>query len=633
MSILRFKPTFRSHTSRNHVENVERYNSLAIAAVLAKSAVTANGQFAMYAEEEDLSKSVSLEERLEELERSRKQEIGDRSPRISAPKSSASEPEATDTDEAESTDGLATVSLPNKDQHLLYGETEALDQPAADTAEHRGAKRYRTDAKEQCKDLAVLDLVPIRSISDRYFQSFWDIVHPVYPILHIPTFMRFYNRLWEPGDVEDGSEATENPIMLATLNMVLAIGCRFTHSPKTGNRAALADQFYQRARRLVPIDTLDEATLPVVQLLLLTALHLQSTMHSNRCWNMKEKCEDEYAYSPRNERLICTTFGRPSMLPYRSRVPLPITIDDEYLLEIGEGTQPPGSPCRLGLFVYTIRLLEILDEVLKSFYAQDAQEQVMDIDNQTKMPLLDLDEILRLNSQLDVFLDGLPDYLTLQGTSTGSGVQQDNTLLQPRILYCRFLYTRLLLLRPLTLPAEFSATIGSSHHKSFDEAVVKEMTQECQETAHKLILVLHQGLGTVYRCSAWWSVYFTFGAATVLQASILFNPDDEVKIAVDHSLSLAMEILTSLASEVKSSTEAIRVVQNLKGRLQRIEHAGSSVPTKRICDVQALTEPLSQSFLSGNFDMGPIMDPFFDDCAIQQTLNSIDWGAIFESQE
>ncbi|ENH68111.1 Transcriptional activator protein acu-15 [Fusarium oxysporum f. sp. cubense race 1] len=590
MSILRFKPTFRSHTSRNHVENVERYNSLAIAAVLAKSAVTANGQFAMYAEEEDLSKSVSLEERLEELERSRKQEIGDRSPRISAPKSSASEPEATDTDEAESTDGLATVSLPNKDQHLLYGETEALDQPAADTAEHRGAKRYRTDAKEQCKDLAVLDLVPIRSISDRYLQSFWDIVHPVYPILHIPTFMRFYNRLWEPGDVEDGSKATENPIMLATLNMVLAIGCRFTHSPKTGNRAALADQFYQRARRLVPIDTLDEATLPAVQLLLLTALHLQSTMHSNRCWNMvglatrvaqslglhtdarKSSSTSQLEREMRRRVwLICTTFGRPSMLPCRSRVPLPITIDDEYLLEIGEGTQPPGSPCRLGMFVYTIRLLEILDEVLKSFYAQDAQEQVMDIDNQTKMPLLDLDEMLRLNSQLDVFVDGLPDYLTLQGTSTDSDVQQDNTLLQPRILYCR--------------------------------------------------------------CSAWWSVYFTFGAATVLQASILSNPYDEVKIAVEHSLSLAMEIFTSLASEVKSSTEAIRVVQNLKGRLQRIEHAESSVPTKRICDIQALTEPLSQSFFSGNFDMGPIVDPFFDDCAIQQTLNSIDWGAIFESQD
>jgi len=59
----------------------------------------------------------------------------------------------------------------------------------------------------------------------------------------------------------------------------------------------------------------------------------------------------------------------------------------------------------------------------------------------------------------------------------------------------------------------------------------------------------------------------------------------------------------------------------------------SSVPTKRICDIQALTEPLSQSFFSGNFDMGPIVDPFFDDCAIQQTLNSIDWGAIFESQD
>jgi len=60
LAIFLLEQTFRSHTSRNHVENVERYNSLAIAAVLAKSAVTANGQFAMYAEEEDLSKSVCM---------------------------------------------------------------------------------------------------------------------------------------------------------------------------------------------------------------------------------------------------------------------------------------------------------------------------------------------------------------------------------------------------------------------------------------------------------------------------------------------------------------------------------------------------------------------------------------------
>ncbi|KAG5790027.1 hypothetical protein H9Q69_010921 [Fusarium xylarioides] len=313
------------------------------------------------------------------------------------------------------------------------------------------------------------------------------------------------------------------------------------------------------------------------------------------------------------------------MLPCSSRVPLPLTIDDEYLLETGEGTQPPGSPCRLGLFVYTIRLLEILDEVLKCFYTQDAQES----DEQTEMPLLALDKMLTLNSKLDIFLDGLPDYLKLYGGSPDLDTQQGNTLLQPRILYCRFLYTRLLLLRPLILPTALSAI-----SPGFDVAIVKEMAQKCQETAHELISVLHQGLGSVYRCSAWWSVYFTFGAATVLQASILANPDKNLNAAIDHSLSTAMEIFNHFTTEVKSSTEAIRVIESLKHRLQRIEHPEEdSLLTKRPRETQAHIEPSSHIFASGGFDMGPTLDPFLDDWALQQTLNSIDWGLILESQE
>ncbi|KAF4420578.1 Transcriptional activator acu-15 [Fusarium acutatum] len=318
------------------------------------------------------------------------------------------------------------------------------------------------------------------------------------------------------------------------------------------------------------------------------------------------------------------------MLPCSSRVPLPLTIDDEYLLETGEGTQPPDSPCRLGLFIYTIRLLEILDKVLKCFYAQDALEG----DEQTEMPLLALDKMLTLNSKLDIFLDGLPDYLKLHGGSPDFNTQQENTLLQSRILYCRFLYTRLLLLRPLILPTALSPTCQRSYQKCFDMAIVKRMIQTCQETAHELIFVLHQGLGTVYRCSAWWSVYFTFGAATVLQASMLSNPDDKPKAAIDHSLSTAMEIFNHFTSEVKSSAEAIRVIQSLKDRLRRIDdEAGSPMSRKGPHDTQAPTEASSHNFASGSLDMGPILDPFLDDWTLQQTLNSVDWRVISDSQE
>ncbi|EEU33409.1 uncharacterized protein NECHADRAFT_56692 [Fusarium vanettenii 77-13-4] len=133
---------------------------------------------------------------------------------------------------------------------------------------------------------AGLDLLPIRRVSDSYLQSFWGIVHPVFPVLHKPTFTQFYQLFWEPADIERVDSTVDDPVMLAKLNLVLAIGCRFTESVDLDSRAIQADEFYQRARRLVPIDSLDAASLPIIQMLLLTAIHLQSTTYSSRCWNM-----------------------------------------------------------------------------------------------------------------------------------------------------------------------------------------------------------------------------------------------------------------------------------------------------------------------------------------------------------
>jgi hypothetical protein len=65
------------------------------------------------------------------------------------------------------------------------------------------------------------------------------------------------------------------------------------------------------------------------------------------------------------------TFGRPTMISKQWNVQAPAMIDDEYLLMDGEGFQPTDVPSRMGLFVYSSKLFEILDEILSTFYTED----------------------------------------------------------------------------------------------------------------------------------------------------------------------------------------------------------------------------------------------------------------------
>ncbi|KAH6984056.1 fungal-specific transcription factor domain-containing protein [Ilyonectria destructans] len=358
----------------------------------------------------------------------------------------------------------------------------------------------------------------------------------------------------------------DDPVMLATLNLVLAIGCRFTQSVHQGSREFLSDQLYQRARGLVPIDALDVASLPAVQMLLLTAVHLQSTTYSSRCWNIvglamrvaqslglhlnrsESGTSNQLEREMRRrvwytcvilDRLICTTFGRPAMLSNSSSVPLPLMVDDEYLLEDGEGTQPVTSQCRIGSFVYTVQLLDILKEVLHSFYAEDGETQAPTTGKHEQRPMPDLHEMLRLNSKLDRFPEDLPTNLRMQNVPWNSEALTGNPLLQARVLYCR--------------------------------------------------------------CSAWWTVYFTFGAATIVLASRLCSPQDGTKTSVNDSLSLAMAIFRHYTPEVESATQAIQVLEGLQNCLSRGGNKGADMLHR---EVQQTKRPNESSHCDSEIGYG-----------------------------
>ncbi|KAL5313451.1 hypothetical protein ACEPPN_019184 [Leptodophora sp. 'Broadleaf-Isolate-01'] len=559
--------------------------------------------------------------------------------------------------ESTSSDALATVSACVHDPEVLYGtsstisfvervflitgETGNFGEQSRNSAEVKHEMHSVEKADRQARQLSGLEILPIRRISDSYVNNFWDVTHSIFPILHRPTFTRFYNQLWEPTNVTETPGATPDPIILATLNIVLAIGCRLTKSVHRGTLASLSDQFYQRARGIVPIDALDVASLPAVQLLLLTAVYLQSTTYASRCWNVvglamrvaqslglhlnrsTSGTSNQLVREMRRRiwyTLICTTFGRPTMLPDSSSVPLPLIVDDEYLLEDGEGTQPITLQCRIGSFVYTIQLLDILNEVLHSFYAEDDQAQTRTDGKYEERSMPDLYEMLRLDSKLDRFLEALPSNLKLQSLLMSSDAPTGNCLLQARVLYCRFLYTRLLLLRPVILSLARSASRKEPH------SAIPDQNSLGRELAKRMA----QDKDSVYRCSAWWTIYFTFGAATVVLASQLCSPQDVTGTLADDSLSLAMEIFNHYTPEVESATQANQVLEGLRKRLTNGEKKGADVSHQEVQPTQRPNESLHHDSepvyypgaSSGEYYGQPrTPDPLSEDWFSRQALN------------
>lgn len=123
-------------------------------------------------------------------------------------------------------------------------------------------------------------------------------------------------------------------------------------------------------------------------------------------------------------------------------VQIPSIIDDEYLLEEGAGFQPADIPSRMNLFVYSLQLFDIMEEILSTFYISSSgshasKEQYSDIRNRKN-----LGEVLEINARLDQFRDSIPEALKPEVVSVMRNEPRYNHIkLQSMVLYCRFVYS------------------------------------------------------------------------------------------------------------------------------------------------------------------------------------------------
>lgn len=351
-------------------------------------------------------------------------------------------------------------------------------------------------------------MLPRRRVADEYLRSYWDFLHPVFPIVHRPTVMRQYEALWTSNqEIEtrsDRSLETEEITFLAIINLLFALGSKLSDSVAPPRRTEVADGFYQKSRRVYIFDILDSTSLEAVQLLLLAGVYLQSSDHAERCWNVVglairtaqsfglhteanlpmlpspavlemrrriwHNCvsldrsdtslatptfpfDVHYEIGPADFiRLLSMTFGRPMMVGPDLTVPLPSMVDDEFLDGPATYFETPNTLPQMSLFVCSCRLFEILHDILSVFY-------VKEIGTSKQGPLLltstEVDDciinVLKFNKRIDLLEAEVPHQLKGLGAGrTTLEARHSAIYLQQQVYYCRCVGEKVLLQMELT---------------------------------------------------------------------------------------------------------------------------------------------------------------------------------------
>lgn len=223
------------------------------------------------------------------------------------------------------------------------------------------------------------------------------------------------------------------------------------------------------------------------------------------------------------------------MISKKSSVPAPLMVDDAYLLESGEENQLRQLQCRDGFFIYSIQLFDILDDIISKVYDHNGVATASNV-NGIWGSRQRLEDILKLNSALDDLDASLPSNLGSGCTTevdrdlrnTGENLQArvfysrlviynlherknffpHNRFYRLKLITTRFLYIRILLLRPVLLSAAqnrntLSECAGNRKNLRLEDSFALDACRLCVSTVHTLIAHLDESLADVSRSPGW----------------------------------------------------------------------------------------------------------------------------------
>ncbi|KAL2147643.1 hypothetical protein VTI28DRAFT_8097 [Corynascus sepedonium] len=446
--------------------------------------------------------------------------------------------------------------------------------------------------------------LPQRHFADDLLRWYWQNFHSIFPFLNWPVFKNRYRAIWK--QKPPARPAFDDILYYATLNMVLALACLRHESIPLEQRPYHADDFYRRSLQLVSAETLDSTSISIVQLLLLRAMYLYFAGKADRCWLMAgaavrvaiglglhidskrhlNQMEREmrrriwYGGCVSLDQIVSATFGRPGLIfPGLTQTAPPLAIDEEYLSTTGEGHQPEGLPSRLDMMTFTLKTVEILEEMKSARRAPGIK--LKHAGDEITMP--DPTNLLSVNAKIDDLLEGLPEHLRPDADYSKMLLNEDAVKcfrIQSHAIRFRLLTIRVFLLRPSLLaeaqrwtnPAACSTLTASS---MLQERLHHEICSLCLGTVHTMLEEIQSGPATNGGISAWYALHFTFAAATILLVATL-SPNLGVCLDTEPTKSSwdrVMAILDFHKSHVASAARGIEVLQRYRESITRRANA------------------------------------------------------------
>lgn len=124
--------------------------------------------------------------------------------------------------------------------------------------------------------------LPNRATADHFLESYERHVHPLFPIMHMPSVHRTYEQCWN-GDFDQSLTRSDRIVIYASMNIIFGLGCLNSTIEPLETIQERASIFYRRARQLTPLDAVDVPNLEIVQYSLLTTVYMLFTKRLNRC--------------------------------------------------------------------------------------------------------------------------------------------------------------------------------------------------------------------------------------------------------------------------------------------------------------------------------------------------------------
>ncbi|CZR63786.1 uncharacterized protein PAC_13683 [Phialocephala subalpina] len=436
--------------------------------------------------------------------------------------------------------------------------------------------------------------LPDRQLADDLVDAYFEHVHPFYPFIHEGSFRVEYERMWTRFSTPLSSSP---PSWHAILNLFFARGCEFSPAIPEQERSNATSPFIARARSIIFSEVFRRGNLELVQALLLMCQYLQGTLEFNECWNLVGLMirtaisiglhlnPEDAAFTPIEkevrkrawwgcfilDRTLSMKFGRPPSIQAADdiEVPYPLSVDDQYIVNDSVvPRQPSGRPSITAFFIHTIKLVKIVDSILRELYTTKNLPAKHAKGNQTA-------ELSATQSHIvgnAVLLDGdlrswwheVPIHLRPNSnTADGPAFQSQKIVMQIRYLQIRLLLQRQLLVI-------FSR---QDIEDDFLRAVAIAGSRACISGACESIKLIHTYHHRGLLNSLWYNLHYVFTSMGVLLA---LNATDKAKLDIlgynqNHEiLALGTEFLQSAS---KTSTLAAKYLSVLKRAITRNDNS------------------------------------------------------------